>query len=145
MRTRFHVGSTVSVGFDHGFLVIAHPHDAPSKEDWEYVCRAIREYHAAARGQLVLTFGGVPDAAQRKRALMELPEGFVPQPVAVLTDSIAVRGVMTALNWLLNDNHRAFALTDAAGAAQHLGIPLDQSQKLAAFAHDLMPSAGRKL
>lgn len=145
MRTRFHVGSTVSVGVDHGFLVIAHSRGAPCKEDWEHICRAIREYHATARGQLVLTLGGVPDAAQRKRALQELPDGFVPKPVAVLTDSVAVRGVMTALNWLLNDNHRAFAIDDLAGAAKHLGIGLGEAQNLAAFARELMPNAEHTL
>jgi hypothetical protein len=139
MRTRFHTGASVSVGLDNGILVIVHGRSTPSREDWDQVCRVLREHHGSARAQLVLTRGGVPDAAQRKRALAELPPGFVPKPVAVLTDSAAVRAVMTALNWLLNDNHRAFAIDNLEGAAEHLKMSLEEARQLAAFAHELLP------
>jgi hypothetical protein len=123
----------------HGILVIAHPAVAPARDDWEQLCRAIRSQHPTARGQLVVSLGGGPDAAQRKRALAELPTGFVPRPVAVVTESLAVRGIITALNWLLNDNHRSFAPNDVAGVAEHLKVSLVESEELIAFANALLP------
>jgi hypothetical protein len=127
------------VGLSHGILVIAHPALGPTRDDWEQLCRALRAQNATARGQLVVSLGGAPDAAQRKRALAELPKGFVPRPVAVVTESLAVRGIITALNWVLNDNHRSFAPNDAAGVAEHLQVSRAEADALIAFANSLLP------
>ena len=141
MATTLHTGPSLGVGLMHGILVIAHPGFAPHRDDWEQLCRVIRKSHAAVRGQLVLTLGGGPDAAQRKRALAELPTDFVPPPVAVVTQSIAVRGIITALNWLLNDTHRSFEPRDAEGVAKHLQLSLAEARELMTFATSLLPLA----
>lgn len=137
--TILHRGPTLGLGMSHGMLVIAHPAATPDREDWEHVVRAVREHHGKVRGQLVVSRGGGPDAAQRKRALAELPKDFVPPPVAVITESLAVRGIITALNWLLNDNHRSFARQNTAGVAAHLRIDESDARALIAFAESLLP------
>jgi len=69
----------------------------------------------------------------------ELPKGFVPRSVAVVTESMAVRGTITALNWLLNDNHRSFVPPDAEGVARHLQVTTLEARELVAFAKTLLP------
>lgn len=139
MKRTIHAGPTLAIGLMHRILVLAHGRSAPSKEDWMRACEAIGENHDRARGQLVLSLGGAPDAAQRKMAIDRLPPGFVTPPVAVISDALIVRGVITALNWLLNDSHRAFRPTDVDGVAAHLGIPRDRAAELVAFAQGIAP------
>jgi len=139
MRAIFR-GATVSVGVMSRVLVIVHGDVAPSREDWAHVCEAIKDNFRGARGQLVMTAGPAPNASQRKAALDLLPKGYVAPPAAVLTETVLVRGAITALNWFLNDSHRAFKPSDVAGVAKHLKITVDEARELIDFAQDLVPS-----
>ncbi len=139
IKRELYRGATVSVGVMSRVLVIVHGDVPPSREDWPHVCDAIRDNHKVARGQLVMTAGPAPNAAQRKAALDVLPKNFVAPPCAVLTETILVRGVLTALNWFLNDSHRAFRPNDVAGVAKHLKITEKEAADLIAFALDLVP------
>ncbi len=149
MKRTIHAGATVGVGVltvssEHAegarsFLVIGHGPVAPSREDWSAVCAAIESEHASASGQLVLSRGGVPDAAQRRTALAVLPPGFVAPPVAVVAEQAVVRGVITVLNWFLQGSHAAFKRSDVAGIARHLGVARAAVEELSSFADELAP------
>ena len=129
------------MGEMRGILVVAHGKAAPSREDWDEVCRIVGERHREVRAQLVLSLGGVPNAAQRRAAIGMLTEGYVTPPVAALTDDVFARGIITAMNWFLNDSHRALGTRDTAGVAEHLGVDRDQARALIDLAHELAPRA----
>jgi hypothetical protein len=139
IKRELYRGATVSVGLLSRVLVIVHGDVPPSREDWVHVCDHIRDNYRDARGQLVMTAGPAPNAAQRKAALDLLPKDYVAPAAAVLTETVLVRGVLTALNWFLNDNHRAFRPNDVDGVAKHLKITEKEAADLIAFAHDLVP------
>lgn len=140
MKRTFHVGPTLGVGMLHQILIIGHGKPTPNREDWAALCSAIAAEHAVARGQLVLSRGGVPDAAQRRAALAVLPPGFVAPPVAVLADQAVVRGIVTVLNWFLNDSHAAFKRTDLVAIAAHLRVDEEKARAIVAFAEELAPT-----
>ena len=50
-----------------------------------------------------------------------------------------LRGAITAMNWFLNDSHRAFKPDDVAGVAEHLRVTDDAARELVEFAHGLAP------
>jgi hypothetical protein len=139
MKRTFHVGQTLGVGMAHGIMVIAHGKKAPSREDWAALCEAIATEHTLARGQLVVSRGGVPDAAQRRAAIAVLTPGFVAPPIAVIADQAVIRGVVTVLNWFLNDAHKAFKPSDVAGVAEYLKVTEDETRTLFELAHELTP------
>lgn len=139
MKRILHAGATMGIGLHAGVLVVVHGGAAPSREDWDAVCRAVSELHGIARGQLVVSHGGMPNAAQRKAAIGSLPEGFVAPPAAVISGDAMIRGVITAMNWFLNDSHRAFRPGDVAGVAAHLGRTDEEARELVAFAEELAP------
>lgn len=143
MKSILHRGSTLGIGRIGSRLVVAHGASAPSAEDWERVCEVIGEYNAMVSGQVVLSLGGVPNAAQRKSVLAVLPPGYVAPPVAALTDDVVARGIITAMNWFLNDSHKALTTRDTEGVAAHLKISLEEARELVQFAHELAPRAGR--
>ncbi|MEO8874054.1 MAG: hypothetical protein ABI461_00580 [Polyangiaceae bacterium] len=132
-------GSTVSVGMLSRVLVIVHGKKNPSSEDWVQVCAHIHNNLNVVRGLLVTTSGSAPNAAQRKAGLDLVPKNYEPPPAAVLTTALMVRGVLTALNWFLNDTHRAFRPDNVAGVAAHLKITEKETVDLIAFAKALSP------
>lgn len=138
MRKTLHAGPTLGLGLDTGFLVVAHPAENPSREDWIEACRAIREHQTSARGLLVLSLGGSPNADQRRRALDQLPKGYKPPPMAIVTDLTVLHGVVTVMNWFLQNQQRAFRPTDIDGVAQHLKIDPVLAASLVTFAHELL-------
>ncbi len=144
MRTTLHAGTTLGVGIESGFLIVAHPAQNPSREDWIEACRLFRQHQADARGLVVLSLGGSPNAEQRRRALDQLPKGYKPPPMAILTDLTVLHGVVTVMNWFLQNQQRAFRPEDIAGIAQHLHVDAALATSLAAFAHELLPEAKRR-
>jgi hypothetical protein len=134
-------GATVSVGFAARVLLIAHGRRAPNAEDWVHVCAHIQNNLHVARGLMVTTPGTAPNAAQRKAGLDLLPKNYNPPPAAIMTNALLVRGTITALNWFLNDTHRAFHPDDIAGAAKHLKITGEEAADLIALSREIMPLA----
>lgn len=93
--------------------------DAPTDEEWVHCVALCRERAGRDSRFLVETRGGGPDAKQRK-ALAELMR-HEDTRVAVLTDSIIARGILTALAWL-GLPQRGFALDDVRAAGAYLQL-----------------------
>lgn len=104
------------------YLLMAHPHGDPTEDEWDDAVAAIREAaDRGARGLLVHTIGGGPNAAQRKQiAEMWEARGSM-LSIAVTTPSSVVRGVITALNWFLSRPIRAYATLDES--MDYLDVP----------------------
>ena len=92
----------------------------PTDEEWYRYMSVVRQRGIERTVQLIVTDGGGPNSSQRKY-LNDLLAGRV-VPVSVLSGSVTVRGITTALGWF-NREIKAFQPSELAAALQHLGIP----------------------
>jgi hypothetical protein len=92
--------------------------EAPTDAEWERWIELLRERAGRDRRVLVETRGG-PTPRQRRELADALKEEDV--RFAVLTSSIAVRGIITALSWL-GVPHGAFAPQEHRQAAEFLEL-----------------------
>ena len=78
-------------------LVIYHALRDPSDAEWDacmqFAARELPNYD----GMLIYSDGGGPNSAQRQRMAREK---FNHIPTVVMTDSMLVRGIMSAMSWL---------------------------------------------
>jgi hypothetical protein len=131
------VGSTQMrferVGRDH--FVVVHTTAPPSDAEWErYITALCDPASAPVRTILVVTAGGSPNAAQRKR-FVESTEKRGAQPrVAILSPSALVRTIIAAFNLFVPQPMRMFAPTDSRGAFGYLGVSASERVALAAVA-----------
>lgn len=85
-------------------------------------------------------YGGEPGASARKRVaeLQAELEARIPHEsrrVAVLTDSVVVRGAMTALRWLTGDQMNGFATNDVHAAAAWVAGDTSDTQRITRMVH----------
>jgi hypothetical protein len=106
--------------------------EPPTNQDWDRYLEAVRAEEkklADFRNMRTLVFsdGGGPNAAQRK-AVSEFLKGRT-TPVAIITGSTIMRGIVTALAWF-NPETKAFAPDDVGSALAFLKIPAVQHEKI---------------
>ncbi len=94
---------------DRLFLVVHGP-EAPADAEWAGFLEAVEAQGIERTVQLVLTEGGRPTWAQRRRMARLLAGRTV--PIAVLSSSATHRGVATVLSWF-NRKIRAFPASSA--------------------------------
>lgn len=106
---------------DSSLLVLRENAVTPRDEDWDAFLTVLeknRDNFARLR-ILVRTEGGGPSAPQRKR--LEKALGGRPVRVAVVTNSVAVRFIVSSIA-LLNREIRTFSVDELANAYQHLRL-----------------------
>jgi hypothetical protein len=121
--------SMASMVFErHEHVIVAcHDRRTPSMAEWDaYLSLGLTSGISADKlCFLIFTAGGSPDAMQRRRMEMAMRmHGVMMAPSAIVTDSWAVRQVVTIISWF-NPAIRAFAGHDAKGAMDYLGIEGD--------------------
>lgn len=109
------------------FVVVYGPLN-PTDEEWYGYMAAVRKAGIDRTVQLIVTEGGGPTSTQRK-FLNELLGG-AQVPVAVLTTSVTVRGIITALGWF-NRGIRGFSPSDLRGALAHLNVSPFEHERVA--------------
>lgn len=112
---------------DRGTAVVVVGPDTPDDAEWAQLVAAMkRDRHQRT---LVVSAGGGPSAAQRK-AILDA-SGGKGLPAAIITDSVVVRGIATAISWFVSDV-RAYPPGDLQGALDHLKVPLrvDEVQRV---------------
>jgi hypothetical protein len=102
-----------------GSVVVVLGSKPPSDADWNLLVEAHKQ--GWPRRGLVVTAGGGPTAVQRQAVLDAT--GGKGIPAAILTDSMMVRGIVTAISWFASQV-RAFPPHDLEGALHHLGITM---------------------
>jgi hypothetical protein len=108
---------------------------------------AVRADASVLLGIIVLAVSGKgPDARQRKQlaAVSDLfSKSF--RGVALLTDSIVIRGALTAIRWLNPRGPAAepFALSDIEGALKFLNLSADQKIEVRSLVKALEQPAAR--
>lgn len=111
----------------HDLLILVHGTENPRDVEWDVYLRFVQETQrgpAPLSGLLVCTWGGAPNAVQR-RAVLAAAE---PRPSAtcVCTDSVIARGVVTAMSWLNRQPMYAFRLDEVDLALDTLKVPREQ-------------------
>jgi hypothetical protein len=104
-------------------LTLVYGVEAPTDDEWTRCVALCRERAGRDSRVLVETHGGGPDAKQR-RVLAEAMRNEDTR-VAVMTDSLVARGILTALAWL-GLPQRGFALNDLRAAGAYLELSSDE-------------------
>jgi hypothetical protein len=103
-----------------GDLAIAlHTVAAPSREEWAAFMESIRAVPPARLRVLAVTDGGGPSTVQRSEFVKYLAGEKV--RIAVMSDALVVRGIVTALSWF-TDKIEIFSPDHFAEATAHLDI-----------------------
>jgi hypothetical protein len=124
--------------------IVIHGTSEPRDEDWRLYMDAVRDEEQktvdfARIRTLVFSAGGGPSAKHR-REINEFLGGRV-TPVAIVTSSTLMRGVVTALQWF-NPLARAFSSDNVASALQFLGTSSSEAITVWTEAKMLQSSVG---
>jgi len=102
-------GSTMQFGRVGSIYVCVHPSTPPSSGEWDTWLEDVEREVPTLSGALVYTEGGGPDARQRKETAAMWNRQARSLPIAVVTKSPVVRGMLTALNFFLSRPLRGYA------------------------------------
>jgi hypothetical protein len=131
------------------FVVVVHGKEPPTDEEWnEYLDFTFKG--AAAKDvvrHLVVTEGAAPSSAQRRELQERASECLDQDPMsvraAIITPSTFVRGVVTAMSWIV-DTNRAFAPDKLDDAMKYLGIPLEHFAEIEKMVRTLQGELARQ-
>lgn len=124
---------------DRLFIVVYAAAD-PTDDEWQGYLEEVKHHGIERTMQLISTEGGGPTATQR-RYLNELLDGRT-VPVAVMSASTRIRGVVTALSWF-NRSIRAFPPSGLSDALAYLEIPQSRMDLIQREMKKLRASLGR--
>lgn len=110
------------------YLVEAFATDTVDKARWTELMGEIATRRASLQGVLVLPGSPVPSATQRGQLTEALGGSTV--RAAVLSDSALARTALTAINFFVQGQARAFAADQVDSALTHLGVPQDQRAQM---------------
>lgn len=110
--------------------VVVHGTRSPTDLEWATYLNETREISQRPDFCiLVLSRGGSPDGKQRTLLTSSIPKGARKPPVALLTDSAIVRGVIAAFG-LFNPLMKAFATRDLDAASLYLGLNRTERERV---------------
>jgi hypothetical protein len=105
-------------------ILLVHGPSPPTQSEWDKYVALVDSSREGVTRVLVDTAGGAPNATQRaevQQAYNKYPNGA--PPVAVLSESMIARGVVTAFSWAYGrDRIRAFAPVEFDAALDWLAI-----------------------
>lgn len=110
-------------------MLLAHTAQNPGEAEWEGYCALMAEVRGELRGVLVYTLGGGPNSKQREQCRVAIENN--PSGAAIMCGSAVVRGIITSLNWFLDNRLMAFSLHDFEGALRYVertAGPLDRTR-----------------
>jgi hypothetical protein len=115
--------------------VVVHGPKSPTNLEWTRYLADLRVLKGTDFRAIVFSHGGSPDGAQR-RQLTAAFDNELKHPVALLTDSILVRGIVGALRWF-NPRLRAFDVNDLTAGCSHLDLSADERDRVRAIRSEL--------
>lgn len=110
-------------GFVGDLMIMVHTARPPSASEWADYISAVASHDPTKMRTLCFTDGGAPNSPQRKEVTATL--GGHASRGAIVSASMMVRGVVTALAWF-NPLIRAFSPNEIEGAVQYLGVPAEE-------------------
>lgn len=123
-------------------VVLRENNDTPLDPEWDAFLRLLADNRNNFERLkiLVVTDGGGPNAAQRKR--LEATLSGKPVRVAVVTDSAKSRFIASAIS-LINRDHRGFSMKEIGQAYQHLGMTVAECREAEAALKEMEPMIAR--
>ncbi len=116
-------------------ILLVHGPEAPTADEWDEYLKLVDASRALVTQVIVHTEGGGPNPKQRD-AVQTLYNTYKPSapPVAVLSNSVIARGIVTAISWRYGrDKIRAFSPTELDAALAWLRLDrltLDEVQRV---------------
>lgn len=102
--------------------VVVHGEQPPGDGEWKTYVDDMEKRASSVKGVLVYTLGAGPDPKQRKYVSDMWSRRGQMLPLALVTPSAFVRGVVTALNWMLPKPIKTFTPDQLHEALDFLGI-----------------------
>jgi hypothetical protein len=115
-------------------MVMLHTEVEPTNEEWDGYLSRLKGKRASTLGLLVFTSGGAPNAVQRTKLNDWIGKDSYAR--AVLSDSMLVRGVITALAWF-DPAIKAFSPSQLEEAYVYLKVPPAERAKFRATVNRL--------
>ena len=110
--------------------IAAHGREPPSDEEWAAYLHDVKANLRDIDALIVLTAGGALTATQRA-ATHKFWAGEPRRPrIAVLTPSVFVRTIVTAMSWAMGQQIRAYNLDDIESALSYLTLTLAQRKSV---------------
>ncbi len=119
---------TMNYDVVEGVLVTVHGREQPTEDEYTTWLRSVQSFMdtQSIQGVVIYTGGGYPDVHQRRQtALMWSKYTHIPN-IAVLHNSVIVRGVLTALGWVIGKTLQGFNYAQVVPACAHVGLPDDR-------------------
>ncbi|NVB43016.1 hypothetical protein G6O69_34660 [Pseudenhygromyxa sp. WMMC2535] len=113
----------------------------PSDEEWSEYIATLEGLGSGGHRTLVLSVGGGPTALQREQ-LSALMDGQDDVKVAVLTNSVFARGIVTALRWFRREANAAFEPGKIDAALDYLELDQRERDRVHLVANDLISRLG---
>jgi hypothetical protein len=109
------------------FSVVIHDAETPGSDEWAAWVKEYRVIAGKLKGLLIYSLGGGPNGQQRHELTSVFGEIESNPPACIVTSSIAMRGIVTAIRWFLPASQRVkcFALNDLERAMTELGMGPD--------------------
>jgi hypothetical protein len=121
-------------------VVTVHTAQAPSDEDWgQYMAQVDAYLPLEDQRILVVSAGGGPNSAQRKMMTDALDGARV--PVAIITDSLVMRGAGIAVSWF-NPLLKIFGPNALGSALEHLDLTAWEREETLRALHELESGLG---
>lgn len=119
-------------------IVIRQNKETSSDQDWDDFLDMLVEHRAnfASLKILVVTDGGGPSQPQRKR--LEVALDGKPVRVAVVSDSMKTRFIVSSIA-LLNRDMSSFRASEMTQAYEHLGLTFDERRVAKTTIQELSP------
>jgi len=120
--------ATLAFSAMEDLVVVVYGAKDPSNADIEEVVGVFKKLDMSRIPSLIVSHGGAPNALQREMLLTSI--GTAEHLSAVMSDSLRVRGVVTALSWF-KENIKAFSKSKLGSALEYLNISPSRNETIA--------------
>jgi hypothetical protein len=127
-----------------GIAVIVHDSETPSDEEWASWVSEYRITAAKLKGVLVYSLGGGPNGKQRSEFTPIFSELDHIPPTCIVTSSVAMRGIVTAIRWFVPQSRhvKIYPLADLDRALADLGLAQDVRAEVTRSVHAHLKTLG---
>jgi hypothetical protein len=108
--------------------VVVHGLRDPATQEWREYVDDMAAHVKVLKGVLVYTAGAGPNSTQRKYLSDMWNRSAITLPVALMTPSTVVRGMVTALNWVMPKPIRTFTPDQVEDALRYLQLNEDEAR-----------------
>jgi hypothetical protein len=127
---------------DYTIILWLHTEEPTSDAEWAAGMELVRAHDVASHGDMerlrffVITDGGSPTTKMRQDWKVVLDGRKHKAAILMNMNSAIMRGIVTAASWF-NPDVKAFAPSELAKALNHVGLKLEDADRILAEMHDM--------